>query len=116
MADVDQLIAVLRSKRFSCVDEDELQRAVAAAFDEAGIAYQREVRLSARDRLDFLIGGIAIELKVKTDGKELLRQVLRYAAHREVDAIVIAATTHRVLLLPETANGKPLRAVHLQSW
>jgi hypothetical protein len=111
------VVSVLRAKRFACADEDELQRAVAAALDEAGIGYQRELRLSARDRLDFLIdGGIALELKVQTDGKALLRQVLRYAEHKQVQSILIAGTTHRLLLLPETANGKPLHSCQLQAW
>jgi hypothetical protein len=114
---IDQTITALRSRRFTCADEAELQSAVAAALSSAGLGYTREARLSARDRVDFMIdGGIALELKVRTDGKELLRQVLRYAEHDAVKAILIAGTTHKLLLLPETANGKPLRAIQLQAW
>lgn len=121
---IDRVMTALRSRRFTCANEDELQRAVAQAFDHAGIKYQREKRFGCgRDRFDFWCPlehepafGIVVELKVRTDGKDLLRQVLRYAEHRSVAAVLIAATSHRVLLLPETANGKPLHAIHLQGW
>lgn len=119
---VEKLAAVLRSKRFACNDEDELQRAVASTLADAGIRFEREVRFGARDRLDFLVhgvageAGVALELKVKTDAKSLLRQVLRYAEHARVGAVVVASTTHHALNLPPTANNKPVRVVHLMGW
>lgn len=114
---VGQIQAALQGARFLCANEDELQRAVAKLFDEKGIPYKREKRLGTRERLDFFAeGGIAIELKVKTDRKSLLRQVLRYADHGIVREIIVASTTHAALNLPSEALGKPVHTVHLMSW
>jgi hypothetical protein len=111
------LLTALSSARFLCSDESELQAAVARVLDGAGIGYQREVRLSPRDRVDFLVdGGFALELKVQTTGKNLLRQVLRYAEHAVVSEVVIGSTTHHGLSLPAEAHGKPVRCCHLRSW
>lgn len=113
---IERVVTALSGARFLCADEEELQRAVAKVLDDAAIPYQREVRLSARDRVDFMVDGIAIELKVKTGAKELLRQVLRYAEHAQVESVLVGSTSHRALDLPFTANGKVLRVVHLRSW
>lgn len=114
---MSDLMATLRDARFLCFDEAELQLAVARLLGDAKIGYQREVRLSERDRVDFLVdGGIALELKVSTTGKNLLRQVLRYAEHDAVRKIVIGSTTHHGLCLPAEANGKPVFTCHLRNW
>jgi acetyl-CoA carboxylase carboxyltransferase component len=114
---VSALLTALRDARFLCADEAELQAAVARVLDEAKIGYQREVRLSARDRVDFLVdGGVALELKVQTTSKNLLRQVLRYAEHPIVREIVIGSTTHHGLSMPAEAHGKPVRCCHLRGW
>jgi hypothetical protein len=114
---VSRLMEALASARFACGDEAELQEAVALVLDGAGLAYQREVRLSPRDRVDFMVdGGIALELKVTTSQKSLLAQVLRYAAHSQVTAIVVGSTTHRALGIPTEAHGKPMRVIHMVNW
>jgi hypothetical protein len=112
-----QVTDALGSVRFTCRDEAELQSAVAAVLDVARLPYQREVRLSARDRVDFMVGGeLALELKVNTNQKSVLAQVLRYASHEQVRALVIGSTTHRALGIPTEAYGKPVRVVHLVTW
>lgn len=112
-----RLLLALRAARFACVDEAELQTAVERLLGGMGFPYKRELRLSARDRVDFMIDdGIALELKVKTDGAALLRQCLRYAAHDAVKEIVAASTTHHVLNLPDNVAGKPLHRLQLMRW
>lgn len=114
---IERVIAALSGARFSCTSEAELQAAVGKLLAQEGIGHAREVRLSARDRVDFMVdGGIALELKVKTTGTALMRQLLRYAEHKDVTSIVVGSTTHHALLLPETANGKPIHAVHLRGY
>jgi hypothetical protein len=111
------VIAALSNARFTCQDETEFQEGVAGVLDKHHIGYQREVRLSARDRVDFMIdGGIALELKVKTDGKSLLTQMLRYASHPSVKELIAASATHHALGLPDTVNDKPLHRVQLIRW
>lgn len=113
----DAISAALRGARFRYADEDELQRGVALAFEAAGITHQREVRLDARDRLDFLVrigaARIVVEVKIEGTRNALLAQVIRYGSRDDVDAIVIVAGRSRFLNMPTTAGGKPLRVVSI---
>jgi plasmid stability protein len=112
-----EVLRVLAARHYRCSCEAELQELVQTALSDAGLSFQREKRLSVRDRVDFLIeGGVALELKVKVTEKNLLSQILRYAESAEVDAIVVAGTCHSVLRLPARAHGKPVHALHLKSW
>lgn len=112
-----RLVAALRAARFTCLDEAELQLAVERLLGALGVPFTRERRLSARDRVDFFLeGGIALELKVKSDASSLLRQVLRYAAHDVVLEVIAASTTHHVLALPDMVHGKPLHRIQLRRW
>ena len=108
--------AALAGARFLTFDEAGLQRAVAHELDRHGLAYQREKRFGSRDRVDFFVDGVVLELKVKAPAKAILRQVLRYAEHGDVRAIVVAGTCHSVLRLPHEVSGKPLYAIHLVSF
>lgn len=111
---LERVSRILASTRFSCLNEAELQTAVQRTLDAGGVTYQREHRLSRRDRVDFLIeGGLALELKVRTSKKNALSQVLRYAEHDAVSAVLVASTTHLAINLPGEAHGKPLRTIHL---
>jgi hypothetical protein len=111
-----ELVSLLRSARFLRTDESALQLDVAKLLDQAGVRYEREKRFDARDRVDFMVGDIALELKVKSSEKELLRQLLRYSQQPSVREIVVAGTCHSVLRLPRLANGKPVFPCHLMSW
>lgn len=103
-------------------NEDELQEALAAALNSTGsIVAKREVRLSdGVSRIDiraavpasdmdvvdhFLVG---VEVKVKGGQDAVLRQLERYAACWNVDALVLVSTRVRHLKLPGELNGKPL--------
>lgn len=111
------VVAAIKSVRFSCMDEAGLQAAVAEVLAEHKIGYQREVRLSARDRIDFMIdGGVGLELKVKTDTTSLLAQMLRYAEHAQVRELIAASTTYHALTLPAFAKGKRLIGLQVQRW
>jgi hypothetical protein len=69
---------------------------------------QREFRLNARDRPDFLIGGrVVVEFKVAGAAKVATwRQLVRYGEDPRVEAIILA--TSLAMGLPKEAAGKPL--------
>jgi hypothetical protein len=114
---LDAIACALADARFCALDEAALQDQVAYALFRKDIAYVREVRLSAADRVDLMVGGdIAVELKVRTSGTRLTRQVIRYACHPLVSAVVVAGTTHHVRNVPSTACGKPVLAIQLRGW
>lgn len=110
---VDQVLDVLRSRRFCHTNENELQEGIFAAFQAAGLNAWREVQLSGRDRIDFLVDRIGIEVKVAGSASKALRQLERYALSDQIDELVLVTDRIQAGAQPATINGKPLRVLHL---
>lgn len=110
---LDQLTALLRSFRFRFATEKDLQDGIEAALKDANIQYAREYPLNKSDRPDFMIGGIAVEVKTKGSLSDLLRQASRYAACNEVIAVLVIGTPRWLPRVPAELGGKPLRSVRL---
>lgn len=80
-------------------------------------AVRREARLGARDIPDFLIETrLVIELKgPRHRAPQVWRQLNRYAAYPQVEAIILA--TSKAMALPRVCGGKPLLVVNLgRAW
>jgi hypothetical protein len=90
---VDLIERLLSANRFRYSDEADLQVAIASILAAANIAHVREYRLDERDRPDFYIPAAKLVIEVKCNGAldPALRQVDRYMAHEEVQAVVLAA-------------------------
>lgn len=101
-----ELTTFLRRQRYQFGTEAALQLSIAAALDAAGIDHEREVRLGPADRIDFMVGRIGLEAKVRYPVRQIYRQLVRYAASDQVDALVLLTATS--LGLPPSLNGKPL--------
>lgn len=112
-ATLAEVVAAIQSRRFVHVHEDELQEGLAEAFADAGLDASREVRLSSRDRIDFLIGAVGIEVKVAGSAPRVLRQLERYAESDRVEELVLVTDRVQAGVQPETVGGKPLRVVQL---
>ena len=104
---------VLASYRFRFQNEAELQLGIATALEAAGIAFEREVRFDAANRIDFLLpGGLGIEVKIDGSSTQLVRQLVRYADRPEVSELLLV--TSKPTLSPtrgaDSAKicGKPL--------
>ena len=114
--DVAAVIDCLSHARLPLDDEKLLQVAMAEAFIAARIPFEREVQLSERDCLDFLIpGGIAVEVKIKGGRHAIYRQCARYCALPAVTALILA--TSLPMALPERIQDKPAFVVSLgEAW
>jgi hypothetical protein len=89
--------------------EDAYQESLGGFLEEIGIPHAREVRLTETDRVDFIVGSIAVELKVKCSAAELLRQLQRYAQSPQVEEILALSFTRSCLrMLPGRLSGKPV--------
>jgi hypothetical protein len=77
---------------------------------------EREVRLGAGDVIDFMIGGVGIEVKLKGARKaDVYRQLGRYARHDRVSGLILA--TNLSMGLPKEIDGKPAWFVSLgKAW
>lgn len=110
---IESLTILLRKYRFRFVTEKDLQDGIAAALDEAGILYSREKSLGKPDRPDFIVGTVAIEVKIKGSLADLLRQVSRYASHDEISAVLAVGTPHWLTRVPPTLVGKQVQSLRL---
>jgi hypothetical protein len=95
--------------------ESELQRWMAARLGRIeGFTcnLEREVELAPGDRIDFLLGGVGLELKVQGGPNEIARQLFRYSASARVLELVLFSTraTH-AQRFPSELGGKPLYVV-----
>lgn len=111
MSDIRLLTSALRSARFRFSSEDELQAGVAEVMAAAGVAFDREVAIGQRDRLDFLAGTAAIEVKVDGGRNDLLRQLARYARHDGIQDLVVVTSRARHARLPDLIGSKPIHVV-----
>lgn len=107
--EIRKVVEVLSRYRFRFGCERDLQAGVAQALTVAGIEFREEVRITPQDRLDFLCGGLAIELKVSGNftRADLVRQVSRYAQHEKVERVLIVAN-RCIAEMPTEINGKPV--------
>lgn len=108
------IVRLLQRHRFDLSTEKHLQAGVEQALTAAGVAFEREKRLSDRDIPDFLVaGGVVVECKMKNKARKIdvFKQIERYAAHSAVSAIILASNIS--MGLPPEINGKPVYAASL---
>jgi len=116
---VDAIAAALALGVYDCTDEYRLQAGCAQVLTAHGFTVDREVSLSAADRIDLLVGQIGIECKVDGSPSAVVRQVLRYLNAPQLAALVLVtgrASVGRMLPDRVTVAGrvKPIRVV--ETW
>lgn len=93
-------------------EEYDIHAQVASALGAAGHAYVHEYKLGPRCRIDFKVGRVGIEVKKgRPAASELTKQLRRYLASDELDAVIVV--TQRVTRLPASIGGKPVYIVSL---
>jgi hypothetical protein len=106
---VEEVVALLGGYRIPQGTERQLQDGIATLLAGAGIAFEREVRLTPRDRPDFIVPpDVCLEVKVKGAAAGVERQLLRYAASERVAALLLVTTQRVHGGLPSVLLGKPL--------
>jgi hypothetical protein len=107
----EHLVALLEAHRYDESSEDALQRGVAQVLAGAGVEFTREVQLGYMGRIDFLMGKIGLECKVGGGLSAVTRQLHRYAAHTNLDALVLVTTRAQLARVPRVLHGKPVAVV-----
>jgi len=110
------LIGLIRATKIDLSSEKRAQADVERVLTDARIVFQREEPLTATDIVDFLVGGIALELKLRgARKKEVYRQLCRYARHPSVKTILLASNLS--MGLPAQIEGKDAYFVKLgEAW
>ncbi|WP_455233281.1 hypothetical protein [Geopseudomonas aromaticivorans] len=110
-----RLADFLSRLRLDMAQEKRAQGELEQLLTTAGIAFEREKRLSAKDIPDFLVTldgvRIAVEMKTRARRMAIFRQLERYAEHGEVDALLLFTGT--AMGLPPAINNKPACVVSM---
>jgi hypothetical protein len=104
-----ELKKLLAGYRFDCATEQALQDGIETAL--ADVPHEREKALSPKDRPDFMVGSVAVEVKVGGGLSALIRQLHRYASHDCVSEILVVTSRLRLANLPNWLNGKRVTAI-----
>jgi hypothetical protein len=105
----EPFIEALRGKAVRAGNERELNEVVADLFRAAGLSFASEYRLNPKDRVDFFMAGLGIELKTDGSVSALLRQLDRYAASDEIKELLLISTRRKLCLLGvDELRGKPI--------
>lgn len=114
--DAKRICDALGKGRYPLSQEKVTQAAISLWLTECGIYSEREVILGAGDIVDFMVGGVAIEVKLRGAQKmAVYKQLCRYAKYPVVKAIVLV--TNLSMGLPDEIEGKPAYYVSLgRSW
>ena len=89
--------------------EAEMQSALERELTKNSIAFEREVKLSPTDRIDFIVGSVGIEMKTKGSFVSVVRQLQRYASSSRIEELVLFTTKPKLTQMPESIGGKPIR-------
>lgn len=106
-----EVASLLRRYRFRFVDEMQLHAAIAGAFADAHVEAEREVRLSRRDRVDFLVADVGVEVKVKGATAAVEQQLRRYAESDRIRALVLVTSCARHAAIARELDGIPVEFV-----
>ena len=113
MARAEQIRAVLAGYRFRFASERELQDGIARVLEGAGLTHRREATLGAAGTIDFLVGDVGVEVKIKGALAQVTRQLHRYAEEPTVRELLLVTGSARLDRLPSSLCGKPLGVLHL---
>ncbi len=113
--EMGELVRILKKLRIPyTADEYSIHERIGRILSEHELTYTHEAVIGSRCRIDFLCGGIGIEVKRgKPDKKRVLAQCSRYAACEAVQGIILVIDT--AVKLPSAVNGKPLTVIGLNS-
>lgn len=93
-----------------------MHKRVIIALTLAGLEFKHEVALSEKDRIDFIVGTVGIEIKNRGNAPTVLRQLHRYAKDAGITALVLLTTRAAHLKIPRTMLGKPVEIILLENW
>lgn len=94
--------------RYRFDTETDLQMRVEDALKDIGAEYHREFPLDGRNRIDFLVGDVGIEIKVDGSLTEVARQVHRYLGFQTVGSLLLITTRGTHKKMARSMQGKEL--------
>lgn len=110
---MQDLRELLEDLRISIIDEEfDLQRIIADSLKKH-FSYIKEYKLGPRNRIDFFVDGIGIEIKKgKPNRAAVHNQLARYADFEEIKGIILVVERN-VVGIPSEINQKPCCVIGL---
>jgi hypothetical protein len=103
------IVRVLSELRGPFSEEEKLRDAIAIALGPHAL---REAKVGEHERIDFLVGRIGIEAKIRGTRSDVTRQLFRYAESPDIDEIILVTTRYQhTVRAPTALLGKPLTIV-----
>ena len=101
----EDVVRFFQRRRFPLTDEKILQAKIEMELDVSNVDFEREVRLSSEDIIDFIIaGGIGVEVKIQGSKRAIYDQVARYCEHDRITSVVLLTSV--AMGFPPEINGK----------
>ena len=104
---------LLASQQYIITEERLVQDKIEQVLKDNHIPYTREVKLSDSDRIDFLIGTIGVEVKLKAPVTQVTRQLHRYAYSDDVTELLLVTTSPSLNAVPSFFNNKQISVLLL---
>ena len=112
---IENIYNILSKCRFSLESEKELQGQIQEILNKNNIVHRREVILDDKNIIDFLVGDIGIEVKIKGGKKDIYKQIERYSHFKEINKIILL--TSRSLGMVREINGKNIHLINIsKAW
>lgn len=110
------VMGLLTGYAYRYASEAQLHDRLAQVLDEAGTTYERERVLDPKNRADFWLDGLVIEVKVDGTLTEALQQVGRYIELPDVAGVLLASTkawARQPLTKRPKWHGKPFAMAYI---
>lgn len=85
-----RIALIIERSRINTTTEAAANSDIRSALEAGGFHVACEVVLGPNDRIDLMVGSIGIEVKVGHRRRSVFAQLMRYATHDRVEALVLA--------------------------
>lgn len=91
----NRIVSLIERAKIGISTEAQAQFDIGQLLEKAGFVFEREAVLSEKDRIDFLVGAIGVEVKTSSSHsrRDIWRQMQRYAESPRVDALILVTGT-----------------------
>lgn len=111
-----KILSLLRNKKFDLTNEKVLQEQMKEVFSLNEIEFIKEAHLGSNESIiDFKVGKIGIEVKIKGRPMNIYKQIERYLKTDSIDVLILV--TNKSMGVPAFINDKPVYVVNLgKAW
>lgn len=109
-AEFDSVVAAIQGYLIPVDSEAAMQATIQQVLEKAAFPYSREVVLSEKDRIDFMVGDVGIECKIAGSFSSVAEQVGRYLQNSSVKSLILVTSraSHNRICYD---CGKPFRVL-----